>query len=93
MNIDTHKTRRLVAVFLLGELFYTYPILSLFNIEKMIFGIPILYFCLFAIWACLILLIIIMTRLRVRELDETQSPETGKDAEHQKDWGTWETLC
>ena len=47
----------LVAAFLLGCLLFTYPILSLFNHDGMLWGIPILYLYLFAAWALLIGLI------------------------------------
>ena len=47
----------LVAAFLLGCLLFTYPLLSLFNSDAMVFGIPVLYLYLFAAWALLIALI------------------------------------
>jgi hypothetical protein len=48
----------LVAVFLLGCLLFTYPLLSLFNRDGVVFGIPVLYLYLFAVWAIVIALMI-----------------------------------
>ncbi|MCS6945964.1 MAG: hypothetical protein RMK97_11230 [Sutterellaceae bacterium] len=45
-----------VALFMLGCLLFNYPILALFNVAGMIFGIPILYAYIFAAWAALIAL-------------------------------------
>jgi hypothetical protein len=50
------KGPRLVALFLLGVLLFNYPILALFNLPETLFGIPLLYFHLFAAWAVLIAL-------------------------------------
>jgi hypothetical protein len=52
------KTRmtgqRLVALFLLGCVLFNYPVLYLFNSPRALFGIPLLYFYIFAAWAALI---------------------------------------
>jgi len=45
---------RLVAIFILGGVLFNYPILSLFNSQSDLFGIPLLYCYIFAAWACLI---------------------------------------
>ena len=50
----TLKGQRLVALFLLGCLLFTYPILSLFAGSTQVFGIPLLYLYLFAAWGALI---------------------------------------
>ena len=47
---------RLVAVFMLGCLLFSYPFLSLFNIDGTVAGIPVLYAYLFCVWAALIVL-------------------------------------
>jgi hypothetical protein len=54
------QAQRLVAVFLLGCLLFSYPILALFNIGGTVFGIPLLYAYLFAVWAMLIVLMILV---------------------------------
>jgi hypothetical protein len=48
--------QRLVSVFLLGCLLFTYPLLALFNSSSTVFGIPVLYAYLFSAWAVLIVL-------------------------------------
>ena len=45
---------RLMGLFLLGVLLFNYPVLALFNLPQTLFGIPLLYFHLFAAWAALI---------------------------------------
>lgn len=44
----------LVAAFLLGVVLFNYPILSLFNRDASIGGIPLLYVFIFVAWAALI---------------------------------------
>jgi hypothetical protein len=46
--------QRLIAVFLLGCVLLNYPLLSLFNIDYRIFGIPVLYLYTFLAWGLLI---------------------------------------
>jgi hypothetical protein len=48
------KGPRLVAVFLLGLLLLNYPLLKLFERPAEVFGIPLLYAYVFAVWAALI---------------------------------------
>jgi hypothetical protein len=56
--------QRLVPVFLLGCLLFTYPLLSLFNNGGHVFGIPILYAFLFSVWGLLILLMALIVKGR-----------------------------
>lgn len=46
--------QRLVAIVLLGCVLFNYPVLSLFSKPAALFGIPLLYLYLFAMWALLI---------------------------------------
>jgi predicted permease len=46
--------QRLVAIVLLGCVLFNYPVLSLFSKPAMWLGIPLLYLCIFVIWALLI---------------------------------------
>ncbi len=46
--------QRLVAIVLLGCVLFNYPVLSLFSKPNALFGIPLLYLYLFAMWALLI---------------------------------------
>jgi hypothetical protein len=46
--------QRLVALFLLGWILFNFPILSLFNHQGAVFGVPVLYAWLFGVWMVLI---------------------------------------
>jgi hypothetical protein len=48
------KGQRLAALFLLGFLLFNYPLLTLFAGSSHVFGIPVLYVYVFAVWALLI---------------------------------------
>jgi len=50
------KGPRLVALFLLGFLLLNYPLLHLFAGPGRLFGVPLLYLYIFAVWALLIAL-------------------------------------
>jgi hypothetical protein len=59
------KSQRLVALFLVGALLFTYPLLALFNRPTEVLGIPLLYAYVFFAWACLIgLLALVVERPR-----------------------------
>jgi hypothetical protein len=48
---------RSIALFLLGMVAFSPPLLVIFNVEAALFGIPLLYVYLFVAWAVLIALI------------------------------------
>lgn len=50
----TLKGQRLVALFLLGCLLFNFPLLSLFAGSSRVWGIPTVYFYIFAAWAAII---------------------------------------
>jgi hypothetical protein len=50
-------TAPLVAVFLLGCLLFSYPLLALFNVHAALLGVPLLYAYLLSSWTALIVLI------------------------------------
>jgi len=50
------KGERLVATFVCGCVLFNYPLLSLFDRDVEVFGIPLLYVYVFAAWAGLIAL-------------------------------------
>ncbi|MCM2252948.1 MAG: hypothetical protein NDJ19_11365 [Ramlibacter sp.] len=59
----THRAihaQRLVALFMLGCLVFSYPLLSLFNVGGTVAGIPVLFAYLFGAWAALIGLMILV---------------------------------
>lgn len=49
--------QRLVAVFLTAALLFNYPLLSLFDRPEAIFGLPMLYVFMFAVWGAVIAVI------------------------------------
>jgi len=66
MTPRDRKNKRLIGLFLLGCVLFNYPLLSLFNLETMIWGMPLLFFYIFTAWALLILLAAIATKIRWR---------------------------
>jgi hypothetical protein len=54
MGLRAEQSERLVALFVLGCLLLTYPLLALFNRTTSVLGIPLLYAYLFGAWAVLI---------------------------------------
>jgi hypothetical protein len=56
MTPENKKNKRLVALFLFGLVLLNYPILSLLNINIMVFGFPLVYIYIFGIWGLLIFL-------------------------------------
>jgi len=63
MTLDSVISRRLFGIFLLGFILFDYPILSIFNVETFLFGIPLLYLYMLIVWLLLILLIVFVTRV------------------------------
>ena len=51
---DEKKGQRFVALAMLGMVLFNFPILALFNLPEMVFGIPVLYAWIFFAWAVLI---------------------------------------
>ena len=64
MTRDQIKNKRLVGLFLLGWVVFNFPILSLFDLDRMIFGIPLFYVYIFGAWALLIVLMALITGVR-----------------------------
>jgi hypothetical protein len=61
MTNDSIKNKRLVGLFLLGCIVFNYPLLTLFNLKRILFSLPLFYLYIFATWSVLILLLIIVT--------------------------------
>jgi len=57
MPLIRKKNQRLLVLFILGSLAINYPLLTLFSKKIFVFGIPLLYFYLFAFWLIFILFI------------------------------------
>ena len=72
---------RLVALFALGILLFTYPFISLCNRALTFLGIPLLYIYLFVAWAGIISGIILVTYYsngnKVAKTKRRKSPEVG----------------
>ncbi|MGD8655101.1 MAG: hypothetical protein PVG28_03270, partial [Desulfobacterales bacterium] len=62
MTPKARKNKRLIGLFLLGCVFFNYPLLSLFNLQTSIFGIPLLIIYIFTAWVFLILLAAMATK-------------------------------
>ena len=60
MNEFQSKGQRFVALCMLGLLLFNFPILALFNLSGVVFGVPILYAYIFLAWAALIALMAIV---------------------------------
>jgi len=58
------RGQRLVALCLLGLLLFNYPLLAVFNVPEMLFGIPLLYVYFFLAWAALIALMALVIERR-----------------------------
>jgi hypothetical protein len=61
--LDRLKSARLVATAVLGFVALNPPLLTLVDTDARIFGIPVLYAYLFAVWAALIALVALAVRL------------------------------
>lgn len=55
MAADGKRTKRLIGLFLLGYLLFNHPLISLFNLPRMVLGIPLLYGYIFGVWILLII--------------------------------------
>ena len=62
MHKSSRKGQRLVGLFLLGCLLFSYPLLAIFNVRATILGVPLVYTYLFVAWALLIALIAVIMK-------------------------------
>jgi hypothetical protein len=58
------QAQRLVALFVLGCLLFSYPLLALFNTGGTVRGIPSLYAYLFGVWVALIVAMMLVVERR-----------------------------
>ena len=56
MKDQSMLAHRMVGLFLLSCLLFNYPLLALFNVSGMVWGVPVLYTYLFASWGLVIAL-------------------------------------
>jgi uncharacterized protein (DUF58 family) len=76
MPQHTDNNKRLVSLFLLGAVFFNYPLLSIFNHKSYMLGFPVLYLYIFSLWLLLIVLMIIITtrnRFRAKRRSPTET--------------------
>jgi hypothetical protein len=64
MNRENINGRRLVGLFLLGMLLFNFPLIYLFNRPVVVLGVPVFYLYLFATWALIISLTLIISRTK-----------------------------
>jgi TRAP-type C4-dicarboxylate transport system permease small subunit len=83
MTPENIKNKRLFCLFLLGCLIFNYPIISLFNHEIFIFGIPLLFVFLFCAWAWVIIAMVFITRIHPK----MQHKQTDAPKSHEKEPG------
>jgi hypothetical protein len=57
VDSNTVRNKRLIALFLLSYILLNNPILSLFNLPRLVLGIPLLFFYIFGVWILLIVLV------------------------------------
>jgi hypothetical protein len=56
MNKFASKGQLLIALCMLGTLLFNYPMLALFNVPGVLFGVPVLYAYVFIAWVALVAL-------------------------------------
>ena len=64
MQEHERRGQRLVVLFIFGCLLFNYPVLSLFNVAALAFGVPVLYTYIFAAWALLVALMALVVETR-----------------------------
>jgi hypothetical protein len=50
------RAARFIALCMLGVVLFNFPVLALFNVGSMLFGVPVLYVYIFVAWSALIAL-------------------------------------
>ena len=78
MTRDSKINKRLFALFLFGCVLLNYPILSLVNLEILIFGLPLLYVYIFGVWCLLITLTALATLFRSRKRPDDSGNTGGR---------------
>lgn len=48
------QNERLIGILIIGVIVLNYPLLSLFSKVKLVFGVPVLYLYIFAVWSLFI---------------------------------------
>lgn len=72
MQRDQLRNKRLIFLFLIGYVLFNYPLISLFDLPKVVWGVPLLYGYIFIVWALLIALVGITVSPRSQRTTVTQ---------------------
>ena len=82
MQAQGRMRERLTALFMLGALLLTPPLLLVFNHATRVFGVPALYLYLFVVWAVLIALVALAVERRdtTDDLDAADTEAPGRDS-------------
>lgn len=75
MPHNTDKNKRLVSLFLLGAVFFNYPLLSIFNHKSYVLGFPVLYLYIFSLWLLMIVIMIVISTRRKFEIKKRLTTE------------------
>lgn len=67
---DTNTSDRLIALFLIGVLAISPPLLAVFRAESFLFGMPLLFVYLFGAWALLVAFLALIIEARRAEMPE-----------------------
>jgi len=78
MNSRNIKAMKLVGIFFLGGIFFNYPILSLFNSDTFVMGLPLFYVCLFTGWAVIVILIFIIMETGLKQKSSEKKSKSFK---------------
>jgi hypothetical protein len=68
---------RLIALFLLGVLLLTPPTMAIFNVDRLVFGIPLLFLYLFGAWLLIVMLVALLLRAREPRNGADSPPHEG----------------
>ncbi len=63
VNTPEWRSERTIALFLLGAIVTSPPFLAIFALDASVFGVPLLYAYLFAVWGGLIGLLAVLSSL------------------------------
>lgn len=76
MSEAKQRNERLIAVLIVGLLALNYPLLSLFSKVKLVFGVPLLYLYLFAVWYIFIICVALILARPAARPAMTDRPQT-----------------
>lgn len=74
---ERRRAERLVGLLVAGVILLNFPFLSVFNVNRLVFGIPVLYLYLFSVWILIIGVKAVVLRQRLGE------PSTDKPGDNE----------